>query len=113
MTSINFGQISLGNYYPYIKKQDQFIRAILEVIGASLSEPYINGTAMRAIYGICMYVYMYGTSVIRAPLHKLCTGPHAIFVLKSLRSKTTATACSNLVHLCNISLVVSCLRIKD
>ena len=35
------------------------------------------------------------------------------FVLKSLRSKTTATACSNLAHLCNISLVVSCLRIKD
>ena len=29
------------------------------------------------------------------------------FVLKSLRSKTTATACSNLVHLCNISPVVS------
>ena len=31
------------------------------------------------------------------------------FVLKSLRSKTTATACSNLAHLCNISLVVSIL----
>ena len=29
------------------------------------------------------------------------------FVLKSLCSNTTATACSNLVHLCNISLVVS------
>ena len=29
------------------------------------------------------------------------------FVLKSLRSKTTVTATSNLVHLCNISLVVS------
>ena len=29
------------------------------VIGASLSEPHINGTAMRAIYGICIYVYMY------------------------------------------------------
>ena len=28
------------------------------VIGASLSEPHINGTAMRAIYGICIYVYM-------------------------------------------------------
>ena len=28
-------------------------------IGASLSEPHINGTAMRAIYGICIYVYMY------------------------------------------------------
>ena len=54
-------------------------------IGASLSEPHINGTAMRAIYGICiyvymyiciyvyMYIYMYGTSVIRAPLHRLCT----------------------------------------
>ena len=23
--------------------------------------------------------YMYGTSVIRTPLHRLCTGPHAIF----------------------------------
>ena len=33
------------------------------------------------------------------------------FVLKSLRSKTTATACSNLAHLCNISLVVSRLRL--
>ena len=30
-----------------------------EIIGASLSEPHINGTAMRAIYGICIYVYMY------------------------------------------------------
>ena len=29
------------------------------LIGASLSEPHINGTAMRAIYGICIYVYMY------------------------------------------------------
>ena len=29
------------------------------IIGASLSEPHINGTAMRAIYGICIYVYMY------------------------------------------------------
>ena len=28
------------------------------IIGASLSEPHINGTAMRAIYGICIYVYM-------------------------------------------------------
>ena len=27
------------------------------------------------------------------------------FVLKSLHSKTTATACSNLAYLCNISLV--------
>ena len=61
------------------------------IIGASLSEPHINGTAMRAIYGICMYVYvcmymyvyiyvcMYGTSIIHAPLHRLYTGPHAIF----------------------------------
>ena len=56
---------------------------LILVIGASLSEPHINGTAMRAIYGICMYVYMYicmyGMSVIRVPLHRLCTGPHAIF----------------------------------
>ena len=29
------------------------------LIGASLSKPHINGTAMRAIYGICIYVYMY------------------------------------------------------
>ena len=32
---------------------------------------------------ICIYVYMYiciyGTSAIHAPLHRLCTGPHAIF----------------------------------
>ena len=49
------------------------------MIGASLSEPHINSTAMRAIYGICICVYMYGASVIRAPLHRLCTGPHAIF----------------------------------
>ena len=35
------------------------------------------------------------------------------FVLKSLHSKTTVTACSNLAHLCSISLVVSRLRIKD
>ena len=34
------------------------------------------------------------------------------FVLKSLRSKTTATACSNLAHLCNIFLVVS-RKVKD
>ena len=52
-----------------------FIHDIGGMIGASLSEPHINGTAMRAIYGICIY----GTSVIRAPLHRLCTGPHAIF----------------------------------
>ncbi len=31
----------------------------VNIIGASLSEPHINGTAMRAIYGICIYVYMY------------------------------------------------------
>ena len=31
-------------------------------------------------------------------------GRMQFFVLKSLRSKTTATACSNLAHLCNISL---------
>ena len=51
---------------------------------------------------------MYGTSFIRAPLHRLCTGPHAIFCAeKSALKNTTATAYSNLVHLCNISLVVS------
>ena len=61
---------------------DPIIIIIVVVIGASLSEPHINGTAMRAIYGICIYVYMYiciyvymyiciyGTSVTRAPLHR-------------------------------------------
>ena len=44
----------------------------MTVIGVSLSEPHVNGTAMRAIYvyGICMC----GTSVIRVPLHRLYTG---------------------------------------
>ena len=82
----------------------KFIVARTMLIGASLSEPHINGTAMCTIYGICM---VHGTSVIRAPLHRLCIGPHAIFCAESLRSKTTATACSNLAHLCNISLMVS------
>ena len=46
----------------------------LIIIGASLSEPHINGTAMRAIYGVCMYVCMYARSVwYDAPLHRLCT----------------------------------------
>ena len=80
------------------------------LIGASLSRPHINGTAMHAIYGICMYVCMCGTSVIRVLLHRLCTGLHAIFCAEKSALKNN---CSNLAHLCNISLVVSRLRIKD
>ncbi len=41
------------------------------------------------------------------PLRKLCTGPHAIFCAEKSVLKTTATACSKLAYLCNISLVVS------
>ena len=84
------------------------------LIGASLSDPHINGTAMRAIYGIyvCMYVCMVRLSSAGRFIDSV-QGHMQSFVLKSLRSKITATACSNLVHLCNISLVVSRLRVKD
>ena len=34
------------------------------IIGASLSEPHINGTAMHELY-IYIYYYYYGTSVTR------------------------------------------------
>ena len=34
------------------------------VVGASLSEPHINGTAVRELY-IYYYYYYYGTSVTR------------------------------------------------
>ena len=76
------------------------------IIGASLSEPHINSTAMLAIYGICIYVCMVCLSSARRFIDSV-QGRMQSFVLKSLRSKTTVTACSNLAHLCNISLVVS------
>ena len=49
------------NAWKYHKRKCKFI-------GASLSEPHINSTAIRAIYGICiyyvyMYIRMYGTTV--------------------------------------------------
>ena len=80
---------------------------------------------MRAIYGICicvLYVYVYiciiciyvwyvpASSSARRFIDSV-QGRMQFFVLKSLRSKTTATACSNLAHLCNISLVV--LRLSE
>ena len=63
---------------------------------------------MRAIYGICtcIYVCMVRPSSARRFIDSV-QGRMQSFVLKSLRSKTTATTCSNLAHLCNISLVVS------
>ena len=76
------------------------------IIGASLSNPHINSTAMHAIYGICIYVCMVRPSSARRFIDSVQSHMQS-FVLKSLRSKTIATACSNLVHLCNISLVVS------
>ena len=63
-----------------------------------------------------MYMYMYMYVCMYVCIRHFIDsvqGRMQSFVLKSLRSKTTATACSNLVHLCNISLVVSHLRIKD
>ena len=57
---------------------------------------------MRAIYGICIMICMYVRRFVDS-----VQGRMQFFVLKSLRSKTTATAWSNLAHLCNISLVVS------
>ena len=38
------------------------ISAVLIIIGASLSEPHINGTSMRELY---IYI-LYGTSVTQA-----------------------------------------------
>ena len=55
-----------------------------------------------------MYVCMVCPSSVRRFIDSV-QGRMQSFLLKSLRSKTTVTACSNLVHLCNISLVVSCL----
>ena len=56
------------------------------IIGASLSEPHINGTAMRAIYGICIYVYMYICMVRPSSARRFIDSvrrgqgrPHAIF----------------------------------
>ena len=64
------------------------------LIGASLSKPHINGTAMRAIYGIYIYVYMYICMVRPSSARRFIdpvrtrlglAQPHAIesFVLKS------------------------------
>ena len=61
--------------------------------------PHIIGTAMCAIYGI-------RPSSARRFIDSV-QGRMQSFVLKSLRSKTTAIACSNLAHLCTISLMVS------
>ena len=35
---------------------------VTSIIGASLSEPHINGLHMRDDMYVCMYVFMYGTS---------------------------------------------------
>ena len=71
------------------------------LIGASLSEPHINGTSMLAIYVWWWYVrHPRATSQTL----DLTLGRMQCFVLKSLCVlKTTATVCSNLRHLCNIS----------
>ena len=78
---------------------------MIVLIGVSLSEPHINSTAMHIIY--CMYVCMVQPSSTRYFIDSV-QGRMQSFVLKSLRSKTTATVCSNLARLCNTSLVVSC-----
>ena len=55
---------------------------------------------------ICIHVCMVCLSSARCFIDSV-QGRMQSFVLKSLHSKTTATACSNLAHLCNISLMVS------
>ena len=67
------------------------------IIGASLSEPHINGTSMRAVF-ICI-IYYYGTTIIHAPLHILSTKAACnVFGCKVCVVKTTATFCSNIAH---------------
>ena len=65
-----------------------------------MSEPHINDTAMRAIYvhGICTYVCMVRPSSARRLIDSV-QGRMQSFVPKSLRSETTATACSNLANI--------------
>ena len=65
----------------------------------------INPYTWRHCMYICIYVYMYGTSIIRVLLHRLCTGLHAIFCAEKSVLKNNCDRKSNLVHLCNISLV--------
>ena len=65
------------------------------LIGASLSEPHINGTAVREVY-VCIY----GTTVTRAPLHTFSTKAACNdFGCKVCVVKTTATFCSNIAHI--------------
>ena len=45
--------------------------AVSMVIGASLSEPHIDELNVRNLYIMYYYIYMYGTSVTRAPLYTL------------------------------------------
>ena len=59
---------------------------------------------------IYIYTYMYVCVVHPSSACRFIDsvqGRMQSFVLKSVHSKTTATTCSNLAHLCNISLVVS------
>ena len=52
-----------------------------EYIIERVSYSIIGANNVRNIWYMYIYMYicMYGTSIIRAPLHRLCTGPHAIF----------------------------------
>ena len=69
----------------------------IEIIGASLSEPHINGTSMRAVF-ICIMVHGTSTTVTRAPLHRLSTKAACnVFGCKVCAVKTTVTFCSNIV----------------
>ena len=98
-----------------ISRPHHFYNFQILFIGMSLREPHINSIAMRAIYGTCMYVCMYVCMVRPSSARRFIDSIQCrmqSFVLKSLHSKITVTACSNLAHLCNISLVVLRL-IKD
>ena len=49
--------------------------ALKSLIGASLSEPHINGTSMRAVF---IYIFMVRPSPARRFIHSVLR-PHAMF----------------------------------
>ena len=82
----------------------------LVIIGASLSEPHINGTAVRELY----IYYYYGTSVTRniCPAWLYGHKREIFYCAFSCLGYAPYICCSNLVN-CKFTLVPACICIDQ
>ena len=72
------------------------------LIGASLSEPHINGTSMRELY---VYIYIYGTSVTQAIIASYGRKREIVYCAFSCLTLQAVYICHSNLANCKFTLV--------